>query len=99
MSGRAPLAIACFVAGLLLSLILTVDLGGRVGSEPAAPDRVSAAPGGTVPLPPPPGLATGSLRDPPPEAAVTIALIEPGGPFPFRQDGATFENREGLLPD
>ena len=30
---------------------------------------------------------------------MTIALIEAGGPFPFRQDGAIFENREGLLPD
>jgi ribonuclease T1 len=25
-------------------------------------------------------------------------LIEAGGPFPYRQDGATFQNREGLLP-
>jgi ribonuclease T1 len=34
----------------------------------------------------------------PPEAARTLALIERGGPFPNRQDGATFQNREGLLP-
>ncbi len=26
-------------------------------------------------------------------------MIDSAGPFPFRQDGATFENREGLLPD
>ncbi len=34
----------------------------------------------------------------PPEAAETLALIETDGPFPYRQDGAVFQNREGLLP-
>lgn len=34
----------------------------------------------------------------PPEAVATLALIRQGGPFPYRQDGTTFFNREGLLP-
>ena len=34
----------------------------------------------------------------PPEVAVTLALIQRGGPFPHRQDGVVFENREGELP-
>jgi guanyl-specific ribonuclease Sa len=34
----------------------------------------------------------------PPEARDTLALIEAGGPFPHRQDGATFQNREHRLP-
>jgi len=34
----------------------------------------------------------------PPEAADTLALIARGGPFPNRQDGVVFGNREGLLP-
>jgi guanyl-specific ribonuclease Sa len=34
----------------------------------------------------------------PPEAVDTLALIEAGGPFPYRRDGVTFENRERLLP-
>lgn len=34
----------------------------------------------------------------PPEAYATLALIERGGPFPYRQDGTTFQNRERLLP-
>uniref|UniRef100_A0A7C1FIN2 Uncharacterized protein n=1 Tax=Caldilinea aerophila TaxID=133453 RepID=A0A7C1FIN2_9CHLR len=34
----------------------------------------------------------------PPEALDTLALIERGGPFPFRQDGTIFQNRERLLP-
>jgi ribonuclease T1 len=28
----------------------------------------------------------------------TLALIDAGGPFPYRQDGTVFSNREGLLP-
>jgi ribonuclease T1 len=34
----------------------------------------------------------------PPEALHTLALIERGGPFPHRQDGSVFGNREGRLP-
>jgi ribonuclease T1 len=29
----------------------------------------------------------------------TLALIEVGGPFPHRQDGTEFQNREGRLPE
>lgn len=35
----------------------------------------------------------------PPEARDTLALIETGGPFPHRQDGSTFQNREHRLPE
>jgi ribonuclease T1 len=38
----------------------------------------------------------------PDEAAavtVTLAAIDSGDPLPYDQDGATFQNREGLLPD
>lgn len=34
----------------------------------------------------------------PAEAHRTIALILRGGPFPYRQDGGVFGNREGHLP-
>lgn len=34
----------------------------------------------------------------PPEAIDTLLLITDGGPFPYDQDGATFQNREGALP-
>lgn len=37
--------------------------------------------------------------DLPAEALATIELIQQGGPFPYRQDGTTFGNREKLLPD
>jgi ribonuclease T1 len=38
------------------------------------------------------------IADLPLEARVTLDLIERGGPFPYRKDGATFMNRERLLP-
>ena len=34
----------------------------------------------------------------PPEAIEILALIQRGGPFPYRKDGTTFQNRERLLP-
>jgi ribonuclease T1 len=34
----------------------------------------------------------------PPEAWVTIELIQKGGPFPYKQDGTIFRNREKRLP-
>jgi len=32
------------------------------------------------------------------EARQTLALIKAGGPFPYSQDGKTFQNREKILP-
>jgi ribonuclease T1 len=34
----------------------------------------------------------------PAEAWATVELIERGGPFPYRNDGSVFQNREGHLP-
>jgi len=39
-----------------------------------------------------------SLKDLPPEARQTLALIKQNGPFAHSQDGSTFGNREKLLP-
>ncbi|WP_332671523.1 ribonuclease domain-containing protein [Aromatoleum sp.] len=36
--------------------------------------------------------------DLPPEAIATLERIQAGGPFLFRKDGTTFQNRERLLP-
>ena len=35
----------------------------------------------------------------PREAIVTLVLIKRGGPYPYRRDGITFENRERKLPE
>jgi ribonuclease T1 len=58
---------------------------------------------GTTTAPQPTTAATGlpvvEFADLPPEARETIELIDAGGPFPYAKDGATFGNREGLLPE
>ncbi len=40
-----------------------------------------------------------TLDELPLEAIETLFLIEDGGPYPYRQDDGTFQNREGILPD
>lgn len=47
----------------------------------------------------PAGQEATALAGLPPEAVDTLRLIERGGPFPHRQDGTVFQNRERLLPD
>lgn len=73
-------------------------LPGLSPSSPAPP----AAPQGTAPdSSATQRLAGAGPTQPellPPEARHTIALIRADGPFPHRQDGAVFGNREGRLP-
>lgn len=74
---------------LVLALVTAVVLWqrgpGDAGRPAPGPERHAAADRA------PAGL--------PPEAADTLALIQAGGPFPYRQDGREFMNREGRLPD
>ncbi|MGH3687016.1 MAG: ribonuclease domain-containing protein [Pseudonocardiaceae bacterium] len=44
------------------------------------------------------GLPVRGLSQLPPQAAQVWQLIQHGGPFPYRQDGIVFGNREGHLP-
>lgn len=44
------------------------------------------------------GFDTIALSELPSQALDTLDLIREGGPFPYRQDGAIFQNRERLLP-
>jgi guanyl-specific ribonuclease Sa len=76
---------------LLVLLLAVAVLAGRWEPAPQAPAG-TAVPSSqaTAPSPAPAGL--------PPEALATLQLIERGGPFPHRQDGTVFQNREGLLP-
>jgi ribonuclease T1 len=68
-------------------------------SKPARPTAPPApeASGIATPLP---GdrLPTISVARLPKQAQDTLRLIARGGPFPYRQDGGVFENREGRLP-
>lgn len=45
------------------------------------------------------GLVLVDLADLPTEAAETVELIDAGGPFPYTDDGETFLNSAGLLPE
>ncbi|WP_018606454.1 ribonuclease domain-containing protein [Uliginosibacterium gangwonense] len=45
-----------------------------------------------------PPLGSVRLSELPVEAQSTLELIRRGGPFPYRRDGVTFQNRELRLP-
>ncbi|WP_315389805.1 ribonuclease domain-containing protein [uncultured Stenotrophomonas sp.] len=98
---------------LLLVLAILLLIGGLIGikqlqrapppqfapslTQPDAPAPSDNAPGN-------PGSAAQASRDAlpaflPPEARQTIVLIQRGGPYPHRQDGSVFSNREQRLPD
>ncbi len=68
----------------LQSVLLTLCLLGS-GAATARNERPAAE-------------ATISRSALPAEARTTLALIERGGPFPYRRDGIEFQNRERRLP-
>ncbi|MFN8519409.1 MAG: ribonuclease domain-containing protein [Chloroflexota bacterium] len=84
------------VAGLLLAGCQLLADGG-VTPGPTAGGPSEAAP---TPVTLPAGWRGGTVDVDalPPEAIDTLLLISVGGPFPYDQDGATFQNREGVLP-
>lgn len=79
------------------------------GPDAVIAQPTTALPGRTTadsqPLPPLSGRSRGDSGTHganaglPPEAHETLRLIARGGPFPYRQDGVVFGNREGHLPD
>jgi ribonuclease T1 len=95
--------VRCPVIFLVLVAASVVVACGSTGATTAgATGAGTAAPGGSKGSPaldPASGLPIVRLDDLPTEATQIVALIDAGGPFPYRQDGVTFENREGLLPD
>jgi len=44
-------------------------------------------------------IATVAAAALPAEAREALALIHQGGPYPYRRDGITFQNRENQLPE
>ncbi len=85
----------------IIALLLLIAALWWWGSRPAQP--VFAPPPVETPSPAaqiPPGPAPQSRPDfLPPEAHDTLRLIAGKGPYPHRQDGSVFGNREGHLPD
>lgn len=70
--------------------------GALAGAAPAAPSRNPALRAALEARAVQPRAGLPAFL--PAEAHATIALIARGGPFPHRQDGSTFGNREGHLP-
>ncbi|MFF9508613.1 ribonuclease domain-containing protein [Streptomyces sp. NPDC014724] len=69
-------------AAALLSVLL---VGGPVTTATASPSSIDSV-----------GSICYSAL--PSQAHDTLDLIDAGGPFPYSQDGAVFQNREGVLP-
>lgn len=73
-------------------LLLVGFLGPLFASAIATPAPLQLADAGTrVSLDSYPAEERGAIEK-------TLALIDTGGPFPYRQDGTVFSNREHLLP-
>ncbi|MFF9014140.1 ribonuclease domain-containing protein [Streptomyces sp. NPDC014870] len=76
-------------AALVSTLLLGAPATAAVAPTAAAPaaSAFSAAAVGDI-----------CYSDLPSQAHDTLRLIDQGGPFPYRQDGSVFQNRERLLP-
>ena len=93
-------------ANRLLPLVILIALMGWYYFKPAPQGQVDAARptshGQADDAPPASRQAQGDCpvlpSFLPQEALQTIKLIQSDGPFPHRQDGTVFGNREGLLP-
>jgi len=90
---------------LLLLLAIVLLIGGLAAIKLAQrPPPPQFAPSLTQPeAAPVPAAASTRPRDAlppflPPEARRTLALIQQGGPYPHRQDGSVFGNREQRMP-
>jgi len=88
---------------LTAAIVLVAGLWAmRTLQQPPPPQFAPSLGGSTVPAvseePRQPGATDPLPAFLPPEAHDTIALILRGGPFPHRQDGSVFGNRERRLP-
>jgi len=85
---------------LFLILVLVVSIVGALAAVIAfgqlpAPSAGSSAAATATPRSDLPAVVLADLPEP---VGSTLRLIDQGGPFPYRQDGAAFANREGVLP-
>jgi ribonuclease T1 len=93
---RAALSL---VAAVVVALLLWWTGGGGATTQdrsPAEQAQASSSAGATTDDAG--GLDHVAVAELPPEARDTLALIDQGGPFPYDQDGSTFGNFEGILP-
>jgi ribonuclease T1 len=92
-SRKQVLGLVTVVAITLLGMVCIIQYARNVPSPPQTAPATTAD-NGT----PRSNLPTVNVVDLPPEAVETLGLIDQGGPYPYRQDGATYHNFEKLLP-
>lgn len=106
--GPRPGRAVWMVLALLLAVVLGACSDGTSSPTPAGAavsPQATAALDATAAYPfaddPPSDWVGGAVRinEVPAEALDTLELIADDGPFPYSQDGSTFQNREGILPD
>jgi len=76
----------------------TARLSATASATPRQPTAGSATQATAVLAQPIDGFDTITRDQLPPQGRQTLALIAQGGPFPYRQDGQVFQNRERRLP-
>ncbi|MEO7071011.1 MAG: ribonuclease domain-containing protein [Nostocoides sp.] len=88
------------VAAVLVSLFWYA--GQRGGADPSSgavgTSTSQTAGGSSATATPNSGLPTIAAEDLPKVARAMLVTIHAGGPFRYREDGQTFDNREGILP-
>ncbi|MFI9075146.1 ribonuclease domain-containing protein [Streptomyces sioyaensis] len=93
---------AALLAGLLLVLTGCATSGAGNGSSQGSPGATATAAAGSPGATKAPAWAQGmpvvTVAQLPSQARDTLRIIDAGGPFPYRQDGTVFGNRERLLP-
>ena len=98
---HAAIVMRRHLAGLLAVGLL---VSGCATATPAVDQQAGTAPtvqsqaADIAPAQPTSDLPTMVVAELPPEGIDTLELIEAGGPFPYDQDGTTFQNRERILP-
>jgi ribonuclease T1 len=76
----------------------TSTVRGDTGASPSTRPGGTVAPRTQEPQPDQRVIAVVRESALPAEGRETLDRIRAGGPFPYERDGATFQNREGLLP-
>lgn len=76
-------------------IVALIALGLWLWAQPRAPATAPGAPATAAVATTAPAAYPAFL---PREAHAVLARIAQGGPFPYRQDGGVFSNRERLLP-
>lgn len=80
---------------VLAALAVYALLGGDLGQDDNLSTTTGSQPTTSTVAEAPAGFSQEEITG----IADTLASIERGGELPYDQDGSTFQNREGLLPD